>query len=145
MPSFVLPVKILFQHCDPAGIVFYPRYFEMVNLVMETFFETEVGFSYAKMHQESRVGVPTVAIDATFTAPSRMGDVVAFAMTVDRVGRTSLSVTMVGTCAGEERLSVCKTITFIDKESGRPTPWLPEFRAVFLRFQRDTQPEVGKV
>jgi 4-hydroxybenzoyl-CoA thioesterase len=24
--------KVLFRHCDPAGIVFFPRYFEMVRL-----------------------------------------------------------------------------------------------------------------
>ncbi|MEL6103010.1 MAG: acyl-CoA thioesterase, partial [Pseudomonadota bacterium] len=27
--SFQFLQKVLFKHCDPAGIVFYPRYFEM--------------------------------------------------------------------------------------------------------------------
>ncbi|MFD1807906.1 hypothetical protein ACFSHQ_06310 [Gemmobacter lanyuensis] len=31
------PIQIEFNHCDPAGIVFYPRYFEMTNSVIENF------------------------------------------------------------------------------------------------------------
>ena len=36
---------IEFNHCDPAGIVFYPRYFEMTNHVCENFFREAVGVS----------------------------------------------------------------------------------------------------
>ena len=35
--SFTLTQKVLFKHCDPAGIVFYPRYFEMINDCVEAF------------------------------------------------------------------------------------------------------------
>ncbi|MCO5127369.1 MAG: hypothetical protein M9957_08845 [Rhodobacteraceae bacterium] len=31
-------IRVGFNHCDPAGIVFYPRYFEMANTVCESFF-----------------------------------------------------------------------------------------------------------
>ena len=40
-------IQIEFNHCDPAGIVFYPRYFEMVNSVCENFFREVAGLSYA--------------------------------------------------------------------------------------------------
>ena len=32
--AFIAQRKVRFQHCDPAGIVFYPRYFEMLNSVV---------------------------------------------------------------------------------------------------------------
>ncbi|CPO21707.1 4-hydroxybenzoyl CoA thioesterase [Bordetella pertussis] len=32
---FVSEVEVRFRHCDPAGIVFYPRYFEMINDFVE--------------------------------------------------------------------------------------------------------------
>ena len=38
--AFTYPHKVLFRHCDPAGIVFYPRYFEMMNDTVEAFFGT---------------------------------------------------------------------------------------------------------
>ena len=42
-------IQIEFNHCDPAGIVFYPRYFEMVNSVVENFFREVAGHSFAAM------------------------------------------------------------------------------------------------
>ena len=41
-------IQIEFNHCDPAGIVFYPRYFEMTNSVVENFFADVVGRSFAQ-------------------------------------------------------------------------------------------------
>ena len=32
--------RVRFAHCDPAGIVFYPRYFEMLNELVEAFRST---------------------------------------------------------------------------------------------------------
>ena len=32
-------VLVQFAHCDPAGIVFYARYFEIINEVVEDWFE----------------------------------------------------------------------------------------------------------
>ena len=41
--AFLHPQAVLFRHCDPAGIVFYPRYFEMLNDCVEAFLDTELG------------------------------------------------------------------------------------------------------
>jgi 4-hydroxybenzoyl-CoA thioesterase len=35
MPAYQREVLVRFAHCDPAGIVFYARYFEMINGVVE--------------------------------------------------------------------------------------------------------------
>ena len=32
---FTAEMTVAFRHCDPAGIVFYPRYFEMINDFVE--------------------------------------------------------------------------------------------------------------
>ena len=36
---FVSQVEVRFRHFDPAGIVFYPRYFEMINDFVEEWFD----------------------------------------------------------------------------------------------------------
>ncbi len=41
-------IRVEFNHCDPAGIVFYPRYFEMANSVVENFFRDEVDYPFAR-------------------------------------------------------------------------------------------------
>jgi hypothetical protein len=47
--SYARTIRVEFNHCDPAGIVFYPRYFEMTNSVCENFFREVVGYSYHAM------------------------------------------------------------------------------------------------
>ena len=50
--AYARTIPVEFNHCDPAGIVFYPRYFEMVNSVVENFFLEDVGYSFARMMAE---------------------------------------------------------------------------------------------
>ncbi|XWN29442.1 MAG: thioesterase family protein [Devosia sp.] len=127
--TYTLPIKIMFQHCDPAGIVFYPRYFEMINETVETFFDEAIGYAFATMHGRDCRGVPTVTISADFKAPSRLGDVVDFAMTIMKIGNTSLSYELTASCAGEVRLEAKGTLVHISDQSGRPVPWSDEVRA----------------
>ena len=46
--SYRRTIPVEFNHCDPAGIVFYARYFEMTNSVCENFFAEVVRRSYAE-------------------------------------------------------------------------------------------------
>ena len=88
-PAFAKDQKVLFRHCDPAGIVFYPRYFEMINSVIENFFADVLGYSFARITVQDRCSVPTVRIEVDFRAPSRLGEKVDFALEVGRIGRAS--------------------------------------------------------
>jgi 4-hydroxybenzoyl-CoA thioesterase len=120
--SYSRTIQIEFNHCDPAGIVFYPRYFEMTNSVVENFFREELHYSYARMSLEEGRGVPTVKIDAQFHAPSRLGDLVEFTLQVRKVGRTSVQFRIRGAMAGEARMSADLTLVWVDAK-GRPDPW----------------------
>lgn len=122
--TYQQPVK--FRHCDPAGIVFYPRYFEMINDTVEAFFEEVVKVPFAELHQKT--GVPTAGIEAQFQAPSRLGDHLEITLSVTKLGRTSLSFAYDARCQGEQRFSAASTVVFID-ETGRPTPWTDDMRA----------------
>jgi len=126
--SYTRIMPIEFNHCDPAGIVFYPRYFEMVNSVVENFFADVVGYSFARMHTgDVHAGVPTVSIRCDFKAPSRLGDKVPFTLTVTSVGRSSLGMRIVAAVGGETRLETENTLVWI--EGGRAAPWPDEIRA----------------
>ena len=113
--SYTRIIQIEFNHCDPAGIVFYPRYFEMTNSVVENFFADEVGKSFAQMHMEGmHNGVPTVHIEADFIAPSRLGDKVAFTLVVQKLGGSSVMVEITGRMGAELRLRAQLTLVWID-------------------------------
>jgi len=130
-------IQIEFNHCDPAGIVFYPRYFEMVNSVVENFFADVVGRSFAQMHNDGASnGVPTVAIEAAFQRPSRLGDKVRFTLKVEKIGGSSTRVLVEGFGPDGPRLQVRMTVAWINQM--RAAPWPSEMRAA-LDHYRETQ------
>lgn len=128
-------IQIEFNHCDPAGIVFYPRYFEMTNSVVENFFADVVGRSFAEMHGAGGSGVPTAALSAEFLSPSRLGDKVLFSLIVEKVGRTSLGLIIEGSMGEELRMRARFTLVWV--ENMRPSSWPDDMRARLLQYQGD--------
>ena len=115
------PYAIEFNHCDPAGIVFYPRYFEMTNHICENFFREVVGVPYADMMAQ-KAGVPTVRIEVDFRKPSRLGDVLDVTLEIQKIGRASMTVQIIGTCNGEHRLTVALTMCWMSDSAAAPWP-----------------------
>ncbi|MFK5978253.1 MAG: thioesterase family protein [Rhizobiaceae bacterium] len=118
--AFIYSQKVLFRHCDPAAIVFYPRYFEMMNDVVEEFFDTVLGFSFNQMHKKN--GIPTVQMETKFVAPSRLGDVLKIELDCVKIGHTSLSFNYKAVCETQLRFTAHSTVVFVDS-NGKPTPW----------------------
>ena len=85
---------VRFGHCDPAGIVFYPRYFEMLNAVVEDWFTLGLGVDYAQLLGPRRVGMPSVRLSAEFKRVSRMGDHLTQRIAINKLGRSSLGLTI---------------------------------------------------
>jgi 4-hydroxybenzoyl-CoA thioesterase len=128
--TFTFPQKVLFKHCDPAGIVFFPRYFEMMNDCVEAFFD-HIGFPFEKMHDDG--GVPTGKIEARFHAPSRHGDHLSLVLTGKRVGGATFDFTIETTCGAEHRMSYAATLVFIDAH-GKSKPWPDDMRAALTPY-----------
>lgn len=126
-------IQIEFNHCDPAGIVFYPRYFEMTNSVVENFFAEVLGHSFARMMEE-RAGVPTARIEVNFHAPSRLGEKVDFALDITRIGTSSVGFRIVAVAGGVERLTADLTLVNVDMQGGA-RPWSAPVRARMMDFK----------
>lgn len=124
--SYSRDIAIEFNHCDPAGIVFYPRYFEMTNSVVENFFGREIGYSFARIVAEG-CGVPTVRIEVDFRAPSRLGDIIRIALTVVHLGTSSARVRQVSQCDGHVRFEAELTLVWVGRD-GRAAPWPSQIR-----------------
>ncbi len=126
-------IQIEFNHCDPAGIVFYPRYFEMTNSVIENFFADVAGRSFAQMHRGAQNGVPTVRIGADFTAPSYLGDKVLFSLRISRLGRSSISLVIDAHHGAEHRMRAQMTLVWINGRAS--APWPDDMRARLIAYQ----------
>lgn len=139
--AFVSQVQVLFRHCDPAGIVFYPRYFEMVNDLVEEWFDKGLGLSFHTLHVQRRVGTPTVSLQCDFTAPSRWNETLRQVLEVRRLGGASLQfdVRFEGP-DGQARLSARVTIVTMDLDRMKATPLPADLRerlAAYLVPQDD--------
>ena len=117
---FEFQQKVLFKHCDPAGIVFYPRYFEIINDCVEAFFDEVLGWPFETLLKDG--GVPTVQIATEFKAPNRHGDWLVLELRVAKLGRTSMSLEIAASTGGEGRFEVKQTLVCVDK-TGKPRVW----------------------
>ncbi len=134
--EFSFHQKVLFKHCDPAGIVFYPRYFEMINDCVEAFFD-HIGAPFEDIHKTA--ALPTARIEADFSAPSRHGDRLTFTLTLSRIGRTSAGLEIAATAAGAPRLTANSVIVHTDA-LGKPQPWPDPLRAALTPYDRSPSP-----
>ena len=87
-------VPIRFRHCDPAGIVFTPRYFDILNEAVEQFFGAALGLDYYLLVSERKIGLGYVQASCEFLKPSRMGEVLDVAVLVDRIGGSSYTLVL---------------------------------------------------
>jgi 4-hydroxybenzoyl-CoA thioesterase len=132
--TFSFPQKVLFKHCDPAGIVFYPRYFEMMNDCIEAFFSDALKSPWETLHIDA--ATPTVAIDTTFRSPSHHGDYLDIALAVLRVGNTSLGLRLHAQCNGHSRFEAAMTLVYVNRQ-GRPQQWPDTLRRALIQFLGD--------
>lgn len=113
--AFSMPVTVRFGDCDPAGIVFYPRYFEMFNNLVEEWCAYGLGTSFRELVMERGLGLPAVNIQTDFIATSTLGDKLTAQLCVVKVGSSSLTLTvrLLG-AGGEERVRARMVLVLID-------------------------------
>jgi acyl-CoA thioesterase FadM len=70
-------VQVRWSDADPAGIAFYPRFFEWYDIGTEALFAS-LGLVWAEIFpQYGIVGVPILEVGSRFVSPVRYGDVVS--------------------------------------------------------------------
>jgi 4-hydroxybenzoyl-CoA thioesterase len=125
---------IRFAHCDPAGIVFYPRYAELCNEVVEDWFRDGLGVDFRALHEEHRLGIPTVRLEVEYLHPSTYGDSLDFSLGVRAIGTSSLTLALAAGAGGQERVRFLLKIVMVSGDTLRPTPIDAVWRDKFTSF-----------
>ncbi|MDO6724894.1 thioesterase family protein [Celeribacter halophilus] len=133
--TFKLKRQVEFNHCDPAGIVFYPRYFEMISSVTERFFSDALDLSWARIVLTQDHGTPMGNIEVRFHAPSKLEDWLDFSLTIKRVGRSSATLCIDCHCDGEPRFTCVATLVYSNIKTSKSDAWPDAARAAMTRFQ----------
>ncbi len=92
-------ITIEWGHCDPAGIVFNPRFFEFFDTSTWRMFDAALGVRPEDIATTFDIlGIPLVDVRAEFRKPAKFGDTIEIVSRVSEFRRSSFDV--------EHRISV---------------------------------------
>lgn len=95
-------VTISWGDCDPAGIVFNPRFFHMFDTNTWLLFETALGVKAPEINPTyGIIGIALVDARATFMKPAKFGDTIEITTRVTEFRRSSFDVEHKLTVNGE--------------------------------------------
>jgi 4-hydroxybenzoyl-CoA thioesterase len=121
MVSNSRPVRIEWGDCDPAGIVFYPRYFAMFDHSTTLLIERVLGM---RKHQILETyafdGHPVVGTQARFLIPARYGDDAVIETSIVAVRRSSFDLRHRLTKDGALAVEGFETRVWVVRDPGRP-------------------------
>jgi 4-hydroxybenzoyl-CoA thioesterase len=114
-------LRIEWGDCDPAGIVFYPRYFAMFDHSTVLLIEQALGMRKHKLYEHyAFAGYPAVETQARFHLPTRFGDDVEIASAITKVGRSSFSLQHRLTLGGALAVEGSETRCWVVRDESRP-------------------------
>jgi 4-hydroxybenzoyl-CoA thioesterase len=122
MFSLTRKTRIEWGDCDPAGIIFFARYFEFFDVSTTMLVERALGMKkidYLKAYDFS--GHPLVETRARFLLPTRFGDEVAIETSVVGCGRSSFKIEHRLTHDGALAVEVFETRVWVGRDADDPT------------------------
>lgn len=120
-------VRIEWGDCDPAGIIFNPRYFEIFDAATAGLFESVLGINKREMLIKYKSGgIPVLQTGAKFIKPPRYGDDIEVASSIS-FGRSSFKVQHRVTRGGELYAEGAETRVWVIREGdGMKSSPVPE-------------------
>jgi 4-hydroxybenzoyl-CoA thioesterase len=113
--------RIEWSDCDPAGIIFFARYFEIFDTCTTMLIERALGmtkFDYLKAYDF--LGHPLVETRARFRIPTRFGDEVAIETAIVACGRSSFKLEHRLTKAGTLAVEGSETRVWVNRDPDDP-------------------------
>jgi|TARA_B100001079_G_C16380161_1_gene501662 4-hydroxybenzoyl-CoA thioesterase len=144
--KYTTNISVSFQHVDWARIVFYPRYFEMFNQVVEQWFDEALGCPFHRLHQEWGNGIPLVDSECRFRRANHLGDQITFELGVLKLGRCSFTVVLEGSHRGE--LCVGAQLTMVWVTLAEPVAAIPipqDVRRAMKPYLKNTNKQESSV
>jgi 4-hydroxybenzoyl-CoA thioesterase len=124
---------VRYFHCDPGGIVYFPRFFDMFTTALEDWFGEALACPWgAELMGRRRLSTPSLAIRVEFLRACRLGETLEFALWPTRIGRSSIELALAGSAAGAERLRAAWKICMVNGAEFRAVPIPDDLRRRML-------------
>jgi 4-hydroxybenzoyl-CoA thioesterase len=119
--TFRRQFTIEWGQCDPAGIVFNSRFFEMFDISTWMLFEAALGVTAHELAETfDIIGIPLVDARANFVKPVKFGDVAEIASRVTEFRRSSFDVEHQFTVGGELAVEGGETRVWASRDKNDP-------------------------
>ena len=137
MAIFETEIVVRFADCDPSGIVFYPRYFDMAHLAVERFFEERLNWSFVTLQKVEGVTVPLAKTEATVLDPCWLEERLVLHLQIVHLGRSTVTIAIDVLCDGQKRVSLRKSLVCMQVGQQKSSPWPIVLRSAMEMFQED--------
>jgi 4-hydroxybenzoyl-CoA thioesterase len=137
MPAFEREMPVRFRHCDAAGWVFYPRYFEMISDLVEDRLEDGLGCGAPGLFHGRKILTPSVHFTVDFLKPTHYGECLDFRLWTMNVRRASCELRIEASRQGELHMRVKQVLVFISARTARAIAVPPELTERMRRFSFD--------
>lgn len=119
--TFRRQLTVEWGQCDPAGIVFNARFFEMFDISTWMLFESALGVTAHQLAETfDIIGIPLVDARANFLTPVKFGDVVEIASRVTEFRRSSFDVEHRLAIGGELAVGGAETRVWATRDKENP-------------------------
>lgn len=126
--SFTTERRLYFGDCDISGTAYYPAYMNLLNGVVEEFWD-RLGWPWHQVIPQDGWGTPTVHLSCDFNKPSFFGDILSFRVTVLKVGGASLRLGHEIHCGDEMRWTAEQVLAASRLDTHTAMPWPEPVRA----------------
>lgn len=115
--AFEHKLRVRFHQCDPAGVLFFGRVFELVQATYEDLCRS-VGIDIDALLRQHVYSTPIVRVEADYRRPISVGEEVTVRATIERIGETSvtLAYAILGP-EGDERVRTRVVHVWIDVDT----------------------------
>jgi 4-hydroxybenzoyl-CoA thioesterase len=119
--------RIEWGDCDPAGIIFYARYFDIFDVSSTMLIERALGMNMAEyLRAYDFLGHPPVETRARFRLPTRFGDEVEIATAIAACSGSSFKIEHRLTKAGTLAVEGYETRVWVVRDPDDPRRMKPQ-------------------
>lgn len=126
---------VRYAHCDPGGIVYFARFFNMFDAALEDWFSEGLDCPLGSdLVAKRNLSTPSLVIGCEFRRACRLGERLDFDLWPTQLGRSSMRLALSGKVGAEERLRVSWTLCLVSRETWKAVPIPDDLRARMERF-----------
>ena len=131
--TFKQQIRIRFGHCDPAGIMYYPSFFHILNDVVEDWFREGLDCSLKRLLSDLDGGAPIVNLKVKFMNVCSQEDILDVELVLSQLGKSSARFHLNAYVGDKHNIDVEGVMVCVNK--GHTTrPWPASVRAKMTEF-----------